>query len=1353
METAVAEVEHVVKLMYGGIPTASPQDQQGAINWLLAFGDSNSAWTIYPHLLRSSDPVVKFYAGNGLYSKVRASWHRLQPAQRAEVENHLWSGLDAAVDMDVGVLGRLVLAITTATVLSAANGSVPACVMRVAGSVRSLLAQPAGQPGSSRDILLCVCMQLLLELHDISNELQLSSKQRNAIERDFGAAAAGILEMCGAILSQPSSPFAVAAVCGADPVTHQVQISGARQTLLCAVAWIEYVKEFQGSTSIHLVNTYQDLFQASLRAVYSCPHGSVALAAAHVLLPIIDASQSAQPNAPQDSVYSVIASAMVASVANLQACIAAKKWECVLAFIEVLNQIAAADPAWIASPERGACCPPPAGTSLNSFPFACAASDAATIQGGNPATIQGVPIGLGVLLGDVALQVACAPDFTALDDAVDVCSNIGYLEMGSRHPYFKSVAFRQLALATASQCIDASGSVSNAAGRAWDGDRWAGFRRLRVPDVMSDCIVALQGGAVRCLFELITPPSSPTTALLLKALPAHVQAVDASSRLEAIVHCLTGVASDVCELIDDEQVEDYIGTSSGNSSASVDGSTVSERIAALMLLVTAKPARDIPPLLASTTCKWIARMKPWLSKIRASDTIRHSQDPPFSNGGSLSSAAPDAGISSSIALIPAPEFFTAILRFLLSALECVGQQQGFVTAKQLVAGSSVAAALRALGGRHKSDDDGDDSEDGDDEDKDDDSGADPDEVAGGVANSACSALMHLVPAFSNAIRAEDMLQVLIRAVDSAADSGLPVRSIGSVTQAVIKVCGRIEDPSSRQEYLQDALRRHITVIKRACDAAVRLPESQQLSTVMLSSAACSLVTIVGILRYVPRADLMDGDGGMGYAGGVSAQMMLFAGESVWQQGLEVLLARVHAKHDMVTIILEFITQAIRLFPSMLNEQRIGSTLNTMVGIYRSHLYAGALNVIEEIVNAVVRLSSNASSSSIHPAGAASASDSSASTNSLEAAHRSGGPRSTVAIAGSSLAPPPIPSLAPTVIQSFHGLLVAIQAPTLESALRVHPKNKAHRPPPLCECEDAVAAFYVLHCRLLVACPQAVIAKDVLPCPIQLLSSVMKLGHRTSAIEACKFIELLMYASGLPCRTPPAIILPVYMSEAAWSCLQENAMHVGMAIAVVLTQDIGENLGALAIDLFSKVLSSRMGSAVAEGVAQGIEASAAELLRSEMESNAGRPDALMRLQQAASDGSALEEESGLLCLSKADRRAVVAKAVQCLLGAGGPVHGHAASPASPGLAHPSPASSPQHLQLQQPSVVIDLTGPDTETLDTRRSTGGIAPSSSRVGGAAAGSGGLRFRMLLDDFSKICRRQLGRDALVAHMMPGR
>ena len=69
--------------MIDDFTSCSSRSRTAAIQWLQAFDGTPVAWAHYPLLLRNAEACVRFYAANGLYSKVRNDWSRLTAEQRA----------------------------------------------------------------------------------------------------------------------------------------------------------------------------------------------------------------------------------------------------------------------------------------------------------------------------------------------------------------------------------------------------------------------------------------------------------------------------------------------------------------------------------------------------------------------------------------------------------------------------------------------------------------------------------------------------------------------------------------------------------------------------------------------------------------------------------------------------------------------------------------------------------------------------------------------------------------------------------------------------------------------------------------------------------------------------------------------------------------------------------------------------------------------------------------------------------------------------------------------------------------------------------------------------------------------
>lgn len=87
--TSVTGVPHAIKALYG----QDAAQRQAANTWLTDFAASPQAWDCLQLLDSDSDAEVQFFSTNILLSKVRQSWHQLQPDMQAQISHYLRSAL------------------------------------------------------------------------------------------------------------------------------------------------------------------------------------------------------------------------------------------------------------------------------------------------------------------------------------------------------------------------------------------------------------------------------------------------------------------------------------------------------------------------------------------------------------------------------------------------------------------------------------------------------------------------------------------------------------------------------------------------------------------------------------------------------------------------------------------------------------------------------------------------------------------------------------------------------------------------------------------------------------------------------------------------------------------------------------------------------------------------------------------------------------------------------------------------------------------------------------------------------------------------------------------------------------
>ena len=225
-------------------PPTDPAHQSRCAAFLFTFASHPAAWAAFPAVIASpAPPPVRFFAANGLYSKVRCEWHALPPPARDAVLGQLWAALEGAAaggagGSDVPVLRRLCLALAAATVQTL--GALAPLFSRVAALATRALSAPPLPHGA---LLLLVCAEALCAAAEMAEELQLPPRIRGALQSDAAAAAPSVHALLLALVAGGAgSPVGVdtaAAACAAaggapDAPLPALALAAA---LRCARAW------------------------------------------------------------------------------------------------------------------------------------------------------------------------------------------------------------------------------------------------------------------------------------------------------------------------------------------------------------------------------------------------------------------------------------------------------------------------------------------------------------------------------------------------------------------------------------------------------------------------------------------------------------------------------------------------------------------------------------------------------------------------------------------------------------------------------------------------------------------------------------------------------------------------------------------------------------------------------------------------------------------------------------------------------------------------------------------------------------------------------------------------------------
>jgi len=620
MDALAGQVEAAVLAMYFGHTQTATQE---AINWLLRFDASPSAWAVLPLLLQSSRTEVRYYAANGLYSKVRTEWHSLSEGQKGEGNAALWGALMRGGTGDWVAGKRLCLALATAAVQT--EGGVPTLLTRTG----ELLVAPRDASSTYRSLMVA---ELLACISDMCDSLQLSPRRRADVDGDVASSAPGVLAMIASMLRE--GPLAV------GPGLDAAAWSGVGRALEAAASWVAAadlgLDARSGPSLPHaqLIGAVTGcLAEAAPPAVCSAAAGLVEALYRLSAEPV----QSAR-DAASAALSSTILAVGPATVAAARAG-AGGAMDVAAALARVLA-VLFGDEDWAVV--RGASWPLPSTLPPpSSFPFVAAA-----LANAGGSAIGGEVVGVGVLLGDLLLQLTCLPSVPVLDAAMEGAASIHMTQSSDRHPYFRAPFAGQQAMALTSISVGEGGPWSGS------GDAVAGLRERGVADGLGDAFGAIGTGVVGAIMPLVGGREG--CGALSAGLHPSSLAAPPAARCEAVLFALTaccgpGGSGGLPEALAEGEGED--GAGGGDPAAC-------ESLLSLLLQCT-RAGFSLPVPLSCATSKLLSALRRWFSAFTEGGLVR------IGGGG-----------GESFTLLPGGHFLSSAASFLLSAMAAGGGGPG-----------------------------------------------------------------------------------------------------------------------------------------------------------------------------------------------------------------------------------------------------------------------------------------------------------------------------------------------------------------------------------------------------------------------------------------------------------------------------------------------------------------------------------------------------------------------------------------------------------------------------------------------------------------------------------------------------
>lgn len=902
---SAADVERAVTVMYEG----EGEHRTRAIRWLAEFAASSASADVYPALLRSASPRVQFYGATGVYNVVVTHWHRLSEAQRSTLSAFLWGCLSGAGGLDAPVRRKLCAALAAAVVLAAEHGE-------PLGSVVVRVCAFAGGGSDAATVLLHVA--LLESVAEEADRQHMPHARAELIRRDLSSRAPAVLAALSWAASSPASPFARGDV--------GVRERGLCAVLLCARAWTRY-----GTTLGSLWTTSGDLLGVAVQALaLDPPTGSPSWAAASAaaadwLESVVETRQ--YPRKPERSAaLAALVEAMVSVHARI--CFRLQSGEAppsasagLYSLSLVATSIATIEDAWCAI--TAAATPhSPVGLTAAACPYLFAESDqaaaaeAAALPLGDVArslaagdlTVGGVRAGIGVLLGDLLLQLGASSDLRVAQECLSGAMALQALDAKPRHPFFRRPFFRQLVLVAVRQCASPTLSAP-----------LAEYRGPRSPlrDALPDAAAQLREDYISVLIGWLRVGSFP------RNVGPPLPPISPDARLEAVLFSLDVASSTLLDILDEDtgDAAPSVGVGIG-----ADG-IIEESIAALIEAVTSDAGIARIPAnarLAGSACSWLGGLARWLGARLQGSNLRCAVE-------SLPRSPGSPPIEASFRLLPVSRAARLAIRYVLAVLSHARDAAHGGAEEHADTLDSVAVYVGARQGNDSgAGDDGSDTSDSAEEDGD---GSTLARRASASLESLCrTCSSHVVD-----VGADEMLSVLCGLLYGGGTSPtLSVEQRCSVLDACLSVCVALPESirtDALRFVLQPLLRDLATTVgaARAAQAGGQPIDRHGLPV----AASCALaITALGtaslqrgvVLNYVADAAL---------------------------PLLEHAVITFVDKQVVAGCALVALQLVVRAFPALVSDaSRLSALLQLAVVVFQRHLSADALVLASRVIEAL-----------------------------------------------------------------------------------------------------------------------------------------------------------------------------------------------------------------------------------------------------------------------------------------------------------------------------------------------------------------------------------------------------------------
>lgn len=831
----VFDVERVLEVMY----TGSGEDRQQAIAWLARFSTSPLSWDVYPALLSSKSSRAQFYGATGVYNTVVAYWHALSEQQRSGLTAFLWGALADAGRLDAPVRRKLSSALAVVAVLNAGRDSLSTVVLRVSSFADS------GVVSSLGTVLLHV--ELLEALADEADRLPMSLSKTDKVRADLTACVPAVLGALSWAASSPASPIN-------ENAASRERFLGA--VLTCTKSWVRY-----GASLGSCWRAFPGLLRAAVEALALDPPTAsqawiaTSVAAAELLEALVESRRY-----PREQERSPALSALVEAIVALNAsCGVRTPPHGLYSLALVVNSIVTIEDSWCAI--AAAAEPHRLGLTAFMCPFLFAESDQAVAAeaAGVPldavarqlplshVTAGGAVAGIGVLLGDLLLQLCASPDLRVAQECLSGAMAVQALDSSPRHPFFRRPFFRQLVQLVVHQCASVElqqGPLS---------EPLAEYRGMRSPlrDALPDAAAQLREEFLDVLCRWLSTGVARRVVADGCGRQGVLKPPPPDARLEAVLFCLDVASPTLVDLLGEADADECGGSPPTHCATAVPDGSLEESIAALVELVASDAALtgiSSRPRLAASACSWLGGLSRWLGTKKAGASVRCATG----LGGSASSpGASPAPLEASFRLLSVAHLVRLAVRFVLTALNHARSAIGAGGADVDTRGDTLDRIATLVGSHQGGGEGAAGSADGDASVE---SYAEDSETSTDLlARKASSALAHLCGVCSRHLvdGGAEIVTALCSALYSDSRTALPVSLRSKLLTSCVSICAVLPG-TARDQALRFTLQPLLADLLGAVQAAT-LAQSSALAADGLSFRVASCCALLVAALDVPAA--------------------------------------------------------------------------------------------------------------------------------------------------------------------------------------------------------------------------------------------------------------------------------------------------------------------------------------------------------------------------------------------------------------------------------------------------------------------------------------------------------------------